>query len=239
MLLYSDRITAASIQNLNKPIMSLLANTLQPPLLSLFDSSSLSLPAKASSSLSPSLPPLWSHTTDPQLPQDSVICYIRDYDSHPHCHPHNPGWEDIVLVDMFKNTTKQEEDATGKENGKGKGLILQRVLHIQSPTIKSTYIQAGCSRSSFHSKPTTTTSIYMRPRARARPLGITLPHLHIQFRRLGQGAQRPWAIELGVEDGSGKGKGGGVGGGGVEGIIRFSTFQVGVLFVRSLNYSGL
>ena len=71
------------------------------------------------------------------------------------------------------------------------------MLHIQSPEIRSTYLQAGIS---------------LRHRSsQTLPLGIELPWLHVQLRPLGR---RPLAIEVGVSDRDG-----------TEGIIRLSNFQ--------------
>lgn len=84
-----------------------------------------------------------------------------------------------------------------------RGSLFHYVIHLQSPTIARTYIQAGVSRAVQKA-----TSAGMMEK----PLGIELPWLGIQFRPLGT---RPFSFEIGVMDPKGR-----------EGIIRVSSFKV-------------
>lgn len=90
-----------------------------------------------------------------------------------------------------------------RKSKRGRELV-QTVLHLQSPTIRTTYIRCPM---------TTSDANVVSPE-----LGITLPWLHIQVRPLGNGngsGRDVWAFDLGVADRSGK-----------RGVIRASTFQV-------------
>jgi hypothetical protein len=82
-----------------------------------------------------------------------------------------------------------------------------QVIHIQSPRPTHTYVQAG----GFGKG---------KGREEAIPLGIELPWVGIQIKRLGN---RGIALEFGVKDTKG-----------VEGIIRLSSYKV-----RPLVYSEL
>lgn len=97
----------------------------------------------------------------------------------------------------FRSLLPISKSKRGRELG-------QTVLHLQSPTIRTTYIRC----------PMTTSGKYTVPS----DLGITLPWLHIQVRPLGDGSgsgRDVWAFDIGVVDRSGK-----------RGVIRASTFQV-------------
>lgn len=147
-------------------VMSLLANHLQPPILSLFDSSSSHLS------------PLWHQVTDKDLADDSVITFV----------------DDAAAESSGSNALVGQSRIPGQ--------LSQSVLHIQSPTLNSTYIQAGHQSGQLG-----------RRKQTGRPLGIQLPWIHLQLRRLGE--HRYLAIELCVQDHRGN-----------EGLIRMSTFQV-------------
>lgn len=97
----------------------------------------------------------------------------------------------------FRSRLQISKNKRGRELG-------QTVLHLQSPTIRTTYIRC----------PMTTSEKY----AVFSDLGITLPWLHIQVRPLGNGSgsgRDAWAFDIGIVDRSGK-----------RGVIRASTFQV-------------
>ena len=87
----------------------------------------------------------------------------------------------------------------------------QTVLHIQSPTIRTTYIQ--CPPIHPHSG----VNGHLE---RSRELGIKHPWMHLQVRNLG----REWSFEVGLVDHAGR-----------AGILRFATFQV-FLFYQSTRY---
>lgn len=164
-------------------LVIMFANTVQPALIDLLNSSSI-----------PALSPLWTSHTDAQLPEDSTVCVLMDDEpvSPSTRKPVTQGWE----------SSQQSHDAPQAEHEPKLSLIpkhtaigslSQPVIHIQSPTIRTTYIQSG---------------------ARSRSLGIALPWLGIQFRRLGT---REVSLEIGIVDGQGN-----------EGRIRCSSFQVRV-----------
>lgn len=74
-----------------------------------------------------------------------------------------------------------------------------QVIHIQSPNPTRTYIQAGRSMGKGKGK-------------EQLPLGIELPWVGVQIKRLGH---RGMALEFGIKDTKG-----------VEGIIRLSSYKV-------------
>lgn len=98
---------------------------------------------------------LWQTETDAGLPKDSHITLIDDDTM---C----PGKE-IDYVNL-------EDDEMQSHT------LSHPVLHIQSPTLPSTFIRC--------------------PPSPSDSLGISLPWLHLQFRNLG----RPWAFEIGLVD---------------------------------------
>ncbi|KAK4684214.1 hypothetical protein P7C73_g5981, partial [Tremellales sp. Uapishka_1] len=89
-----------------------------------------------------------------------------------------------------------------------RGQLVDQVIHIQSPVITNTYIEAGVSPSASQAR---------KGKSRASdedmqmPLGVEMPWFGMQFRRLGK---RPFAFELGVADKKGR-----------EGVIRISSFK--------------
>lgn len=76
------------------------------------------------------------------------------------------------------------------------------MVHVQGPAIADTYIQAGSSA----------TARKKGGEGVPLPLGLELPRVHFQLKRLGS---RGFALEVGVLDLKGR-----------EGVIRCSTFQV-------------
>ncbi|KAG8902007.1 hypothetical protein FRB99_004972 [Tulasnella sp. 403] len=125
----------------------MFAATVQPPALSLFSSSAL-----------PALHEAFYETrTDPDLPDDSIVSVLDD-------------------------SATPEQSTTGTTTGPtlvvpdNRYLALaHRVLHIQSPTIQTTYLRCP---------------------PRGARLGITLPWLHLQVRNL----EKEWSFEVGVVD---------------------------------------
>lgn len=127
---------------------------------------------------------LFSVHKDDSLPVDSFIGLLHDRLSQP------PPPAPAVLITP-QHSQYQEDDSELY------GYCLdQTVLHIQSPTITTTYIQSPPVlnySSSFNG------------------LGIKHPWVHLQVRNL----SKEWAFEVGIVDLSAR-----------VGIIRLSTFQV-------------
>lgn len=131
----------------------MFSSCVQPPLVSLFSST-------GSDNLA-----LFSTQTDPDLPADSFVCLLQDLSSSPL--PPSPA--KLVLPVCLENDSANE---------KGEGYTLtQTVLHIQSPTLRTTFIRCP---------PTGN-------------LGLKHPWVHVQVRNMGKG----WSLELGVVDISG------------------------------------
>lgn len=80
----------------------------------------------------------------------------------------------------------------------------QTVLQIQSPTLRTTYIQCPPLHTIQGSRSSLTASVQD-------DLGIKLPWMHLQVRNMG----REWSFEVGLVDLLGR-----------MGIVRLSTFQV-------------
>ncbi|KAH8105587.1 hypothetical protein DFH11DRAFT_1290162 [Phellopilus nigrolimitatus] len=167
----------------------MFSNTVQPSIVSLFSSTS-SEPLQ-----------LFSQHVDPSpvLRSDSFIHLLNDTTSLPH--PPVPG---VLIQPTPINSDDSAEGTDPKFREKQGRTLCQTVLHIQSPTIRTTYIRcppsptpASFSRSSFISDATA-------------ELGLTLPWVHLQVRSLG----REWAFEVCVADRAGK-----------RGVIKCSTFQ--------------
>ncbi|KAF8815736.1 hypothetical protein BYT27DRAFT_7192471 [Phlegmacium glaucopus] len=139
---------------------------------------------------------LFQTSLDKSLPSDSLIHFLHDRYSNPP--PPPPG-----SLLQLPNISEQED------NTQSLGYELdQTVLHIQSPTIQTTYIQ--CPKSESRSRDD-----------RSNVLGIKHPWMHLQVRNLG----REWAFEVGIVDHAGR-----------VGIVRLSTFQVN--FFLSLPCMG-
>ncbi len=165
------------------------------------------LPAMFSSSVQPGLVSLFSSTgsdplglfasrTDPSLPSDSFICLLNDASSQPAPPPPRT---------LITANDSDEDDANVSPNY----ALDQTVLHIQSPTVKTTYIRCPPKR--------------LNGPAGVRKdehLGLKHPWIHLQVRNMG----REWAFEVGIADQSGR-----------EGIVRCSTFQVRYRFLCSVQ----
>ena len=161
----------------------MFANVAQPSIVSLFSSTG-SAPLQ-----------LFSRHVDPApaLRSDSLILLLNDSTNSPP--PPEPGML-VRSTPSDRGLDNEEEDTETQSIGR---TLCQTVLHIQSPTIRTTYIRCPPHRS---------------PSATKVPeeLGLTLPWMHMQVCRLGE---REWAFEVGIADRAGR-----------KGIIRCSTFQV-------------
>jgi hypothetical protein len=136
----------------------MFANTVQPSIVSLFSSTS-------SEPLS-----LFSQRLDESLAEDSFIHFLNDVSSLPL--PTPPA----ILCSM------PAVDSDHDESNIGYGLH-QNVLHIQSPTLRMTFIQ--CPPNVGPSN---------------RDLGLKHKWLHLQVRNMG----REWSFDIGIVDKSGK-----------------------------------
>lgn len=135
----------------SRPV-SMFAHSVQPALVSLFSST-------GSDPLA-----LWAICKDDELPADSVVCLLEDKSSAPA--PPEPA----KLI--------QTADGDG-ENGLGEGYtVSQAVLHIQSPTLRKTYVRCPPTGS----------------------LGMKHPWIHLQVRNLG----KECSFEVGIMDRAGR-----------------------------------
>lgn len=155
---------------------TLLSAAVQPSIVSLFSSTSSDPLA------------LFSSVTDKTLPVDSFIHLLHDRLSSPE--PTAP--KTLLRLPALDGRDELDPNFRGRE-------LEQSVLHIQSPTIPTTYIQCPPITSNFGSS------------ERTHGLGIKHPWIHLQIRNLG----REWAFEVGIVDQAGR-----------VGLIRLSTFQV-------------
>lgn len=153
-----------------------------PPTVSLFSSTNSSPLQLFSTHVDP----------NPILRSDSFIHLIRDDTNTPS--PPPPG----ILVDSSgsENMDKNERGSLSDMHSTTLGGLCQTVLHIQSPTLKTTFIRCPPVRRDI-SVP---------------DLDITLPWVSLQVRTLGS---RAWAFEVGFTDRSER-----------KGVVRCSTFQV-------------
>ena len=154
--------------------------------------------AMFSSSVQPGIVSLFSSTgsdplglfeshTDRALPSDSFICLLDDASSLPL--PKPPATLITVAAD------------DGGERAADYALA-QTVLHIQSPTLRSTFVRC----------PPAGWTAGTRGSRRGGDLGLEHAWMHMQVRNVG----REWAFEVGLVDRAGR-----------EGVVRCSTFQVG------------
>ena len=150
----------------------MFAASMQPSVVSLFSST-------GSDPLA-----LFTVHKDASLPSDSVVHLLNDSSSLPP--PPSPAI--IISVPCLE------------ENSQGYSLD-QSVLHIQSPTLSTTFIQC----------PPTMVGASGSYGSRGNDLGMKHPWIHIQIRNL----RREWSFEIGLVDHSGR-----------LGVVRCSTFQV-------------
>ncbi|KAI0087409.1 hypothetical protein BDY19DRAFT_251865 [Irpex rosettiformis] len=134
----------------------MFASSVQPPLVSLLASSN-------SSCLD-----LFKSGVDASLPSDSLICFLNDSTSR----PEPPGPAQLIRP-LCIALEDDGDDSQGRT-------LDQTVLHIQSPTLRSTFIRC--------------------PALTGRNLGLKHPWLHFQVRNLG----REWSFEVGVVDRAGR-----------------------------------
>ncbi|KAJ7108704.1 hypothetical protein C8R44DRAFT_803390 [Mycena epipterygia] len=134
----------------------MFSNTIQPEIVSLFSSTS-------SDPLS-----LFRTSFDSTLPSDSFIHLLNDKSSLPI--PSAPAV--AILPPALEQISDDSESSTSGLN------LAQTVLHIQSPTLRTTHIR--CPNTAEH-------------------LGFKHPWIHIQARDMG----REWSFEVGLVDRSG------------------------------------
>jgi len=149
----------------------MFALSMQPSIVSLFSSS-------GSDPLA-----LFTVHKDASLPSDSVVHLLNDSSLLPA--PPSPA----IMI-----------SAPCLENGSQGHSLDQSVLHIQSPTLHTTFMQCPMNENLAGS-----------PAHREKDLGMKHPWIHIQVRNLG----REWSFEVGLVDHSGR-----------LGVVRCSTFQV-------------
>ncbi|KAK8853224.1 hypothetical protein IAR55_003926 [Kwoniella newhampshirensis] len=139
-----------------------------------------------SSTSSPSLSPLFFARTDPSS-SSSIIATLPDDDSR------NPSdSSETELVPRIES----------------KGSIVHDVVHVQSPSMTDTYIQAGCSLTDFKRR---VQKGKAREGALIQPLGVELHWLGMQLKTLGR---REMSFEIGLLDSRGR-----------EGVVRCSSFK--------------
>ncbi|KAI0915994.1 hypothetical protein AcV5_003454 [Taiwanofungus camphoratus] len=135
---------------------------------------------------------LFSSSKDVSLPADSFVCLLKDSTSLPA--PPRPAT-------LMQKPPSSDQAADGEGHAPDHA-IEQTVLHIQSPTLRTTFIRCP---------PTTWTDTSRGSgRARSGDLGMKHPWIHFQVRNMA----REWSFEIGIVDQSGR-----------EGIVRCSTFQ--------------
>lgn len=130
----------------------MFSSTVQPPVVSLFSSVG-SHPLQ-----------LFSISVDAALPDDSVVHLLNDQTSLP------PPSSNVQLVQLPPDSVESKSRQCS---------LACTVLHIQSPTIRTTFIR--CPPLSTGANNT---------------LGLTHPWFHIQFRDLG----REFSFEIGISD---------------------------------------
>lgn len=163
----------------------MFARSVQPDVVSLFSST-------GSDPLG-----LFSLQVDGSLPSDSFIHLLNDSTSLP---APPPPAALITAPSVYRD--QLAETSQGHQ-------LNQTVLHVQSPTLRKTFIQCPPSVPSHAS-------------SSSGVLGLKHTWLHIQVRNLG----RDWSFEVGIVDKSGR-----------QGIVRCSTFQVHLRFSRPLNHT--
>ena len=140
---------------------------------------------------------LFSVQVDGSLPSDSFIHLLNDSTSLPA--PPPPA----VLITAPSVYRDQHTDTSQGHQ------LHQNVLHIQSPTLRKTFIQCP-------------PSVPPHASSGGGVLGLKHTWVHIQVRNLG----RDWSFEVGIVDKTGR-----------QGTVRCSTFQVHIFssFPNSLS----
>ncbi|KAI0367637.1 hypothetical protein BV20DRAFT_541853 [Pilatotrama ljubarskyi] len=134
---------------------------------------------------------LFSTHCDASLLPDSFLCILNDATSQPT--PSAPR----KLIDLQQDAQEASPDYA----------LGQSVLHIQSPTVRTTYIRCPPIGGVGREGPGASRELVQGP---SRHLGLKHHWIHIQVRNL----HREWAFEVGIVDQSGR-----------EGIVRCATFQ--------------
>ncbi|KAF8556831.1 hypothetical protein OG21DRAFT_1506043 [Imleria badia] len=165
----------------------MFARSVQPDVVSLFSST-------GSDPLG-----LFSVQVDGSLPSDSFIHLLNDSTSHPA--PPSPA----ALITAPSVCRDQRAEITQGHQ------LDQTVLHIQSPTLRRTFIQCP-------------PSVPPHASSGGGVLGLKHTWLHIQVRNLG----RDWSFEVGIVDKLGR-----------QGTVRCSTFQKSPALVRNRGASPL
>ncbi|KAL1746041.1 hypothetical protein HDZ31DRAFT_62601 [Schizophyllum fasciatum] len=169
----------------------MFSSAVQPTLVSLFSSTG-SAPLQ-----------LFATHTDTTLPEDSFVHLLNDTTNLPAPSPPCK----LVQIYTGKGEGKGAEARVDDEEMRTKDsmtrlkdskTLVQTVLHIQSPTLPTTYVQCPPDY------------VVGGHTSNARGLGLRHPWLHVQVRDLG----REWAMELGVADQARR-----------VGVVRLSTFQ--------------
>lgn len=138
----------------------MFSGTIQPNIVSLFSSTG-SLPLS-----------LFSVETDSTLPSDSLVHLLNDATSL----PAPPAPASLISLPKTFADEGADEPSTGKHTR-------QTVLHIQSPTLRTTFIQCPPSLS-----------------VSDKGLGLKHAWLQLQVRNLG----REWSFEVGIADKAGR-----------------------------------
>ena len=166
----------------------MFSSSVQPGLVSLFSST-------GSDPLS-----LFETHMDSSLASDSFICLLNDATSQ----PTPPTPQTLITATGFE---EQHETAPSPNY-----TLDQTVLHIQSPTLRTTYIRCPPAVPAAPGRASSN-----------RHLGLKHPWIHFQVRNMG----REWAFEVGMVDQSGR-----------EGVVRSCTFQVRFRSSSSYNARG-
>lgn len=135
----------------------MLLSSVQPSIISLFSSTG-SNPLE-----------LFHANVDESLPADSFVQLLQDDLNGP-----IPDAKSLLKLPAISEDEKQDgASSLGYQ-------ACQTVLHIQSPTVRTTFVHA--------------------PSLAGQDLGIKHPWVHLQVRNLG----RPWSFEIGIVDSSGR-----------------------------------
>lgn len=121
---------------------------------------------------------------------------------------------ELPTITDRNNHADEDDDDRPKLISRGRELD-QTVLHIQSPTLRTTYI---------HCPPTPKKApLDLASDTNVDVLGIKHPWVHLQVRDLG----RDWGFEVGLVDHAGR-----------TGVVRCSTFQVNMLLWTCFNVNN-
>lgn len=144
---------------------------------------------------------LWSSHVDATLSSDSFITHLNDSTSLP-----TPLPPQTLISPPSLNPPSTADPQTEQRPGHE---LDQMVLHVQSPTLRKTYIR--CPPEGWTMSQATAGRSTDGKLGRQGDLGLKHPWMFVQVRNLA----REWSFEVGLVDQGGK-----------EGIVRCSTFQV-------------